>query len=321
MKRKSCCSKKLRLKVLFYVVGIIVLIGGSIGVIMPEIDAAEVDDMKVVKEINDRIHKSISYGIGTGQSSSSKEVLEYGEGHCGDYAYLMVKELRKKGYEARMVGIASSYYDGMHTRVEVKIDDKWYIFDPTFNIAFPNSTMEIIKKPDLIKLMEGIPSDESKYNKEEFFKGVQLIEYTYDIDNRDNNLSKVAKVKSDLEFEEGYEANKSLDQDSITFTAANSYVLPQSMKYTFEQEYKIYRIKIKWYSPEISGKSFKIEYMNEKGQYKTICNEKNYVDPQGDGVYEYILSKPITTKEIRFTLEEAYEQSRILIREFMIFED
>lgn len=278
------------------------------------------ESVEQVKTINTQIHNLISYGVGLPGSESAQELLAYGEGHCGDYSYLMIRELRKQGYIARIVGVRSSYKNAAHSRVEVRINGKWYLFDPTNNVYFPNSTLELVDNPSLVRNMVGTPKVRTAYNDIEFFNNPQYIECIYDTDSRDKNLVIGSTITSNTSFTSGYGLDKLADNSDITFAASQTYSFPQSFTIDFSQPKDIYRIKIKWYLPEISGKSFLIEYLDENNQYQELIRENDYVDKENDGVYEHVFRNDIHTSKIRFTLIESYGQSRILIREFKIFQ-
>lgn len=285
--------------------------------------ALESDEkIEFIKTTNTKIHNSIKYGPGLPGPQNEKELLAYGEGHCGDYSYLLARELKKYGFNTRIVGIRSSYKNAAHSRVEVKINGKWNVLDPTFNIFFPNSIQELIDNPDLVDFMQGIPSTTSAYNDKDFFRNAKYIEYVYDIDGIDKNIATLGTITSETDFSIlNYELSKMIDQNYITFSAANTYTLPQSFTIEFDGIQEFYRIKIAWYSNTIYGQDFSIEFLDPSdNQFKQLINEVNYIDSDNDGVYEYILQDSIKTNKVRFNLLKAYGQSRTLIREFMIFE-
>lgn len=288
--------------------------------LLPYHAMAMAESVSEVQSINSQVHNMISYGPGLPGGESAQELLAYGEGNCGDYTYLMMRELRKKGYTCRIVGMISFYKNAVHSRIEVKINGKWYTFDPTFNIYYPNSTQEIIDNPDLFYDMVGTPSPQSAYNEIEFFRVPKYLEYIYNCDARDKNIVIGSNITSNTTFVSGYGLDKLADNNDITFAASQTFDLPQSFTINLSQPTDFYRMKINWYLPSISGKSFTIEYLDNNNQYQELVKETNYVDPENEGVYEKVLSQSITTTKIRFTLLDAYTQSRIVIREFKLFE-
>lgn len=285
------------------------------------LSAKTLEKIDIVYSINKKVHESIKYGGGLEGGPSAKQVLAYGEGHCGDFTYLMLRELRKIGIKARIVGVRSAYKDAGHSVVEVQINGNWYIFDPTLNVYYLNDIQELIDKPDLVENMYGTPSLLTVYTTKDFFANAIRIIYEYSTDYRDTNISSIAAIVSETDFVTGYELEKMVDNDKKTFAAASSFSLPQSFTLNFESIQEFGRVKIEWYSNTIYGQDFVIEYFElSNNKFKKIVEETNYVDSNNDGIYEHILQESIKTNKVRFTLVNSYEQSRLLIREFMLFE-
>ena len=279
-----------------------------------------VSNVEIVANMNANVHSMLRYGKGIGYAASANEVIAFGEGHCGDYTYLLMREISKLNFESRIVGVRSRYKNAAHSRLEVKIEGKWFTFDPTLNIYYPHSTQEMIDNPDLSEDIIGEPSFQSPYIDKAFFSSPKLIEYLYDADLRDKNIVTNSTIETQTTFYEGYGTDNLMDGIIATFSASNTYELPQSLTFILNDSSSFYRIKIKWYSPEISGKSFKIDYWDEGNKMHELIRETDYSDPEGDGVYEKVFSESITATKLKFTLLDAYEQSRLLIRDFMIFE-
>lgn len=281
------------------------------------------EDLKKIVEINQMVHNSLRYGAGL-SGASAKEVLKYGEGNCGDFTYLMLRELQIKGIVSRVVGVRSSYNNAIHSRIEVKVGGKWYTFDPTYGVYYPYSVQEMIENPDLAEEMQGFTEEYSIYMDKEFFKNAVYLEYHYTADRRDKNivtLKNEVKISSDAIFSPNNGLEMALDNNYNTFAASNVFNQPQSFTLEFGSLQEIYRVKIKWLSFEEAGSSFLLEYFDDStNSYKKILEENNYVDPSGDNVYEYILKENVVTKKVKFTINDTHGQKRILIREFMLFE-
>ncbi|HHY71901.1 MAG TPA: hypothetical protein GX497_01455 [Bacillus bacterium] len=306
------------IKLKFFLLSVLLVVS----ILVPNVyaDNLKQRQLEFVIKLNDKVHHMLIYGPGLDGDESAQELLDYGEGHCGDFNYLLIRDLLMNGFEARSVGIDSGYNNASHSRVEVKIGGSWYTFDPTYNTYFPHSTEDMISNPELISDMVGVPNEHSFYNDIEFFKSPQKIYYEYNMDYRDRNLVKESKISSTTSFYDGYGVDQLADGIYDTYTGAQSYQLPQSLNIDFGKPQDFYRIKIKWYTPQTSGTSFLIEYMDENSKYKELIREIDYKDPENDGVYEKVLSKPVTSKNVRFTLFDANKEKRILIREFMIFQ-
>lgn len=70
--------------------------------------------------------------------------LEFG--HCGQKPYAFVMLLEHFGIESRVVSY-SDIFGWAHAFVEVLIDSRWQILDPTFNVYFNIGVQEVIQNP------------------------------------------------------------------------------------------------------------------------------------------------------------------------------
>ena len=81
------------------------------------------------------VHMSAYYGQRDLQDLSLKELLWGGDFfQCGNYSVLLGMLLEKAGYEFRTLAI----YPG-HSIIEIKLDDRWQVFDPTTNLWIDQS--------------------------------------------------------------------------------------------------------------------------------------------------------------------------------------
>jgi len=99
--------------------------------------------------LNAQVHRSLRYQSDAAAPllvGRSDDVRAAGEGHCGNYAYLLANELAARGHEA-VVWLASSV-DGLviHTLVEV---DGRYTLDPTLGVAYPHRFLDLWSTPSL----------------------------------------------------------------------------------------------------------------------------------------------------------------------------
>lgn len=98
----------------------IALLCGSPNVPMEQAEQEQqaLPTLQEVQEINQYVNGLISYGVGPqveGRNPCEREILDAGEGHCGMYAYLFVKELSRHGYDEAMAYDISSTYCGTET--------------------------------------------------------------------------------------------------------------------------------------------------------------------------------------------------------------
>jgi|GEM_PF-2915356 len=90
--------------------------------------------------------RATGQGVGTPRPSAREQLAHARAGgglHCGQMADLFVETLRGFGVNARIVTLASSLSPrtllvgtSTHTVVEVLLDGRWVIFDPTFHVSY-----------------------------------------------------------------------------------------------------------------------------------------------------------------------------------------
>ncbi|AQS60350.1 stalk domain-containing protein [Desulforamulus ferrireducens] len=288
-------------------------------IISERVNSVSIED---VISINKFVNGLLKYGKGLGGQVPAKELISYGEGHCGDFCYLMMRELAKKGIEARIVGVTSTFKNANHSRVEVKIDGKWYTFDPTFNVYYNYSIQEMIDNPELSKTVVGNFDKSNSYMSPLFFKNASSILYYYDIDNRDHKIiGEGTEILSNVNYLTNYELDKAFDGDIKTYAVPNSYGFPQVIEIKFDKQQQFYRLKIFWESLENSGKNFSIEYYDQQqDKYKVLVERKNCSNFTSEHIFEYVSEKEIKTNMIKIVVHDTFGQPRFLIREVMLFE-
>jgi len=102
-------------------------------------------------------------------------------GGCGSYSYVLAKLLISKGINTRIGQMKCGDEWGCHVIVEAKINDKWIILDPTYNIAFTNKNNQIVGFKELHNNFNKFKSQTPSHYPEEF---------TYD-DIRYTNWNKI----------------------------------------------------------------------------------------------------------------------------------
>ena len=142
-----------------------------------------------LKEINCYVNSLLTYGSGPlyeDRNPNEQELLKYGEGHCGEYAYLLTKYLIQKQIECKTADI-TMYELGGHSVVEVKWKGHYFVLDPTLNLYYKGSLSDIVEY--------GVEADSTPYavegaawGKEYFFQNAETIRYytevcdSYDIE-------------------------------------------------------------------------------------------------------------------------------------------
>ncbi|SFD26461.1 hypothetical protein [Clostridium uliginosum] len=170
------------------------------------------------------MNKLIDYGSGPvieGRNPTEKEILEYGNGHCREFAYLFSKKISKFGFKSIVIDIHR--FDGNdHSVVEVNVINHKYVFDPTLGVYYKTNINNLINKNklDIDKVRVGESTASYLYGEDLFFKGVQTYDvYTdvrdyYEIDKiTDTLFTSKTNISSELPFEKNQIINN--DEDKI----------------------------------------------------------------------------------------------------------
>lgn len=88
-------------------------------------------------------------------STNPKKILKGGYAWCLGYVLVFDYLLREKKYKTKLislVGYVDKKIEQPHEVIEVKIDNKWFLFDPTTNKYFKHSLCELLTNEKLINL-------------------------------------------------------------------------------------------------------------------------------------------------------------------------
>lgn len=110
-----------------------------------QIVSAELQKDEVLQDLRDKFdrtynyteifqweHSNLNFSWGDIERHTNPiEILEYGEGRCGEFAILFVGLCLAHGYETRLV--ANIFGD--HMWAQIKIDDEWTHFDPSLSLG------------------------------------------------------------------------------------------------------------------------------------------------------------------------------------------
>lgn len=178
----------------------IALLCGSPNVPMEQAEQEQqaLPTLQEVQEINQYVNGLISYGVGPqveGRNPCEREILDAGEGHCGMYAYLFVKELSRHGYDEAMAYDISSTYCGtetaQHSVVSVVTQEGNYVFDPTYGIYYQTDINTLIDCGHAEDFAVGETYSESFYLTNRFFSEIEKVSCYEDVRNSyDLNLLK-----------------------------------------------------------------------------------------------------------------------------------
>lgn len=101
--------------------------------------------------LSDFIHKSKHYPPrNTKETQTFNNLYEYftrlNYAHCGQKPYALRLLLKEFGLQSRVISY-SDLFGWAHGFLEIKVQDKWQILDPTFNMFFNIGVEDIIKDP------------------------------------------------------------------------------------------------------------------------------------------------------------------------------
>lgn len=194
-----------------------------------------------LREITRCVNSLLVYGLGpevNGGNPDEEELLEYGEGHCGSYAYLLNKYLAMKGIECQTVDITSRNQGG-HSIVEVHVNGNYFVLDPTLNLLYKSNIQNLVNNGIVYS---GELYIEYGWGDNYFLKNAYNIKYYMDVcDAYDFDVLKKLryKIKSNLQEKHmpvGMNAEmKECDKLFMTFE--------------FEEPIEFYRIKL-WFGQD-----------------------------------------------------------------------
>ena len=124
------------------------------------------------------VHNMIVYGD-NGDIYEINDIIEHGYGHCGVYATILAYGLRELGYKCSIVGLQSFSDYAAHSVVEVEIDDRSIVLDPTNALVYDNSVEELCMDPALCRKAVCQDSWENvfdSYANDSFWAGIYKIE-------------------------------------------------------------------------------------------------------------------------------------------------
>ncbi len=136
-------------------------------------------------ELCRRVHQSIRYGAPFPKISKYNELSDVGSGHCGTFAYMFCRELRHSGFRKFTIYDLKNEKSGLiHSAVDVEINGKVYLFDPTVGVCYRVGMKEILKDPQQAERYDRVgfsESDQFGYAGKSFYDGVKIVK-TYHAD-------------------------------------------------------------------------------------------------------------------------------------------
>jgi hypothetical protein len=118
------------------------------------------DRMGLVLRLRDFVHHRVRQGGNTTAWPQHDDYARFVQAivsreeavSCQGAAWLYRDVLNAFGVEAREVSLFSRTYWQNHASVEVRLDGRWVVMDPTFNVAFTNDAGRLLSYQELAKL-------------------------------------------------------------------------------------------------------------------------------------------------------------------------
>ncbi|WP_457641504.1 hypothetical protein [Persephonella sp.] len=270
-----------------------------------------------LKNLVDKVHKSIKYGIGKNDLVFRDEILEYGEGHCGHLVRILLTELLKKGYSNFDIVYISTYNKRIHTVMQIKLKKSPQIvtLDPTTNLVYPYSVEEILKNPFLSKNVIGT-SKYPVYSDLNFWSTVRQVLFIPYYDAFPIKPEKVYTKHINSFFPPPHNIDALFDGNFSTYTAtktgSNTHI---SISAKLKKESRISSIVIYPYDEKNYPEKIKI-------MCKRISSSKIIFDSRiflKRGIIVINLPEGPYCDNLEFNFSKFKGQNRLLIRDIYIY--
>lgn len=302
-------------KIILIVFAILILCGFSS---YKEGDLAK-NDLAVLEKINTEVSKLFTVdGAGIPTTEGYEKVIASKEANCTQYAYVFARRAYTSGYEVKVLGITTTRNTN-HAVVNVKVGERWFLFDPTNGVYYKADAFDIFQNPDLVKKMVGVPTKKTKvYTNKSFFQQIGRITVAQNLDYAEQDLSSEAQIIEESKFYKtpngvGASIHTSTDKD---YTAALPGSFPNYFVLKWDEPHDFYRVSIQWVDELNYASDFKIMAL-VGGEYVTIAEESEYAT---DNINFVQLLKPVTTDQIKFVVTKTNGQDRLLLRRFSLYE-
>lgn len=255
-----------------------------------------------------QISELISYGTGPvleSRNPTEAEILAYGEGHCGMYAYLFAKRLSMQGIKSRTVDIRR-YDGGAHSVVEVNLSGKVYTFDPTLGIYYQAGAEELLDNPDFESLKTGEPVRLPEYASAVFWSGVRQLVYYSDV--RDSYDYDLLKDGASAIYSNCLPAGMADEIAAVSQEGEEPFI-----QIEFDGPRPFYRVKFYWSAlPEVPL-TVPIETAGADGALQTVYEGEAEA---GNVCFSYTFPSEITAQSIRISFPDTAPE----IAQLQIFE-
>jgi len=269
---------------------------------------AHIIDFNMFKSMVTETNKMIIYGKGKKGLCFDDEIVNHKNGHCGDYAKLLLRKLIKKGFDAEIVSIRTQ--NGLaHAMVEVNVENKKILLDATTNIVYRNSVLELMINPLLAKRSIG-KSMFPMYSNVYFWEGVKTISFIPVIKCK---TIKIFSIKSKTKFYKDHKLSIVINGTTNTY-AAGYKDIPTKISIDFEKTSYLSSLLIVPYNYKNYPSSLQISCpLNNKIIYK---NENITLKR---GVIPINFDDKIKCKHLDITFFSFKGQNRFLLRNIYLY--
>lgn len=129
-----------------------------------------------IQEVNQRVNSLLEYGVGPqieGRNPCEVEILSAGEGHCGMYAYLLVKELSRMQIDSIAIDVKGTF-DGItpanHTIVQAETNAGDCVFDPTYGIYYTADLKTLCSSGKAEQYKMGTATEQTYFQSDRFLR-------------------------------------------------------------------------------------------------------------------------------------------------------
>lgn len=275
---------------------------------------SEISDIQ--KTVN-KVSNSFQYGIGSMDTEFNDEIIKYGEGHCGHYSWVLLREFLKQGYSGEIISI-TTYNHRNHAMVEIerKTDYKKILVDATTNLVYDYSVEDILKNPLLSKQRHG-RSKSPTYSNLAFWGTIKTIRYLPYIGYKTlDNIQNIKVDNPNIFYKKPNGLYASFDKKYNTYTATKmSSSIKVNFEILFKKQNRLSSIVIEPYDINTYPSKLLLKCMdNNQIIYNNFLKIKrsllivNIVEP-----------KKQYCKKLKFEFSDFQGQDRLLIRDIYFY--
>lgn len=249
-----------------------------------------------------------------------EHLLAYPNGSCEQESYLFYKEASQLGFHSQRVGLWNK--DGLNdVMVDVKIDNKWYLFVPSTGVYFHHSSLEIVQNPSKAKNYSGTPLNGGEvFLTPDFFAGIKKIDIYKNINDYEFNLLRQSKILKQVGLMGGaHDFGAAYDLNVQNYIAGLEGHEKQGAETIWQEPIDIYRLYIKWYSSAHFSKFVRLViYTDEQRLVFNSVDNTDVFHSDVSGIH--VLPGNIKgVNKIEWSFSGFKGQNRLLIKELGVY--